>query len=79
MNPARSFGPDLAGPDFANYWIYLLGPMLGAVLAAGVAYILRGPGGKDPSASAAAQGTLAQMLAPPAQSATTVPFEGTKP
>jgi aquaporin Z len=79
MNPARSFGPDLVGLDFANYWIYLLGPMLGAVLAVGVAHILRGPGGKDPSASAAAQGTIAQLLAPPGQSANTVPSEGTKP
>jgi len=79
MNPARSFGPDLVARDFANYWIYLIGPTVGAVLAAGVAYILRGPGGKDPSASAAAQGTIAQFLAPPAQSANTVLSEGTKP
>lgn len=79
MNPARSFGPDLVAREFATYWIYLVGPTLGAVLAAGVAHILRGPGGKDPSASAAAQGTIAQLLAPPEQTASTVPSEGTKP
>ena len=40
-----------------SFWPYLVGPLLGAVAAAGVGYILRGPGG-DPSARRAAQGTL---------------------
>jgi aquaporin Z len=57
MNPARSFGPELVGLDFANFWIYLIGPAAGAVLAVAVAYVLRGPGGKDPTAAAAAEGT----------------------
>jgi len=57
-NPARSFGPELVGLDFANFWIYLLGPTAGAVLAVGVAYVLRGPGGRDPTAAAAAEGAL---------------------
>ena len=56
MNPARSFGPALVGLDFANFWIYLIGPGAGAVLAVGVAYVLRGPGGRDPTAAAAAGG-----------------------
>ena len=29
MNPARSFGPALVGLDFANFWIYLIGPGAG--------------------------------------------------
>ena len=45
MNPARSFGPDLANGDFANYWVYLLGPTTGALIAVAFAYLLRGPGG----------------------------------
>jgi aquaporin Z len=57
MNPARSFAPELVGLDFANFWIYLLGPAVGAVLAVGAAHILRGPGGRDPTAEAAAQGS----------------------
>jgi aquaporin Z len=45
MNPARSFGPDLANGDFANYWIYIVGPIAGAMTAVGIAYVLRGRGG----------------------------------
>ncbi|KAK9244426.1 aquaporin-like protein [Lipomyces tetrasporus] len=42
VNPARSFGPCVAIPSFPNYhWIYWLGPMLGAVLAAGLYKVLK--------------------------------------
>jgi aquaporin Z len=44
MNPARSFGPDLANLDFDSYWVYLAGPLAGAILAVGVAFLLRGRG-----------------------------------
>ncbi|MCI0845338.1 MAG: MIP family channel protein, partial [Chloroflexi bacterium] len=37
MNPARTFGPALVSGEWANHWIYWLGPMLGGVLA-GVMY-----------------------------------------
>ena len=43
MNPARAYGPDLALWDFGGYWVYLAGPVLGAVVAVGVAHVLRGP------------------------------------
>jgi aquaporin Z len=55
MNPARSFGPDLVNGDFSNYWVYVVGPLLGAAVAVGFAWVLRGRGG-DRSAIAAAQG-----------------------
>ena len=45
MNPARTFGPDLVGKDFSDYWVYVAGPLTGAVLAVGAAWILRGAGG----------------------------------
>jgi aquaporin Z len=57
MNPARTFGPDLVGRDFSDYWVYVAGPLTGALLAVGAAWILRGAGGGR-SASAAAQGEL---------------------
>jgi glycerol uptake facilitator-like aquaporin len=43
MNPARSFGPDLARGDLTTWWVYVLGPAAGAILAVIVARILRGP------------------------------------
>jgi aquaporin Z len=60
MNPARSFGPDMALLDFTNYWAYLVGPIAGALIAVGFAYILRGPGGGR-SGSAAAQGRVGEL------------------
>ena len=57
MNPARTFGPDLVGTDFTSYWVYVAGPLVGAVLAVGAAWVLRGPGGGR-AGSAAAQGDL---------------------
>jgi aquaporin Z len=57
MNPARTFGPDLVALDFTGYWVYVAGPLLGALIAVGVAYLLRGAGGGR-SGSGAAQGAL---------------------
>jgi aquaporin Z len=57
MNPARTFGPDLVGRDFGDYWVYVAGPLTGAVLAVALAFVFRGAGGGR-SGSAAAQGDL---------------------
>jgi aquaporin Z len=57
MNPARTFGPDLVSTTFTSYWVYIAGPIAGAVLAVGIAFVLRGRGGGK-SAAGAAQGEL---------------------
>jgi aquaporin Z len=57
MNPARSFGPQIILLNFAHFWLYVLGPIIGGVIAVGFAYILRGRGG-DVGGINAAQGTL---------------------
>jgi aquaporin Z len=62
MNPARSFGPDLVLLDFSHYWVYIVGPIAGGLLAVGIAYLLRGRGG-DLSAIEAAQGRLEENKA----------------
>ena len=56
MNPARSFAPDLVLGDFSHFWVYVVGPVAGAMLAVGLARVLRGPGGDDLVAAQAAQG-----------------------
>jgi aquaporin Z len=52
-----ALGPALVLGDWTSWWAYLVGPMAGAAIAEGFAYVLRGRvGGK--SGVAAAQGTL---------------------
>ncbi len=45
MNPARTFGPNLASLNFTSYWAYVVGPLAGAALAVVVGNLLRGSGG----------------------------------
>ena len=66
MNPARTFGPDLVGADFSHYWVYVAGPLAGAVVAVGTAFVLRGQGGGR-AGSGAAQGALHTQIAQPDQ------------
>lgn len=43
MNPARSLGPDLFRGNLATSWIYVAGPLCGAVLGVLFERILKGP------------------------------------
>jgi aquaporin NIP len=42
MNPARSFGPALAAGEWTSFWIYVVGPVLGAALGALAYQLVRG-------------------------------------
>jgi aquaporin Z len=57
MNPARTLGPDVVAADLTSWWVYVAGPLLGGLLAVGLAWLLRGPGGGK-SGSLAAQGSI---------------------
>jgi aquaporin Z len=63
MNVARSLGPALVLGNTTAWWVYLVGPLAGAVVAAGIAYVLRGPGGGF-YGTKAAQGTLGWLWRP---------------
>src|ERR1700712_141939 len=57
MTPVRSLAPAFVLGDWTAWWAYLLGPIAGAVIAVGFAFVLRGPG-DGLSGRHAAQGTL---------------------
>jgi aquaporin Z len=45
MNPVRSLGPALVLGHGEAWWVYLVGPVAGAVVSVGIAHVLRGRGG----------------------------------
>ncbi len=55
MNPVRSFAPDLVRGDLGTTWIYVVGPVAGALIGVALEWILKG----KPTAEGAiaAQGT----------------------
>jgi aquaporin Z len=42
MNPIRSLAPDLVRGNFTTAWIYIAGPLIGAMIAVGFEWILKG-------------------------------------
>jgi aquaporin Z len=47
MNPARTLGPDIVSLDFTGWWIYIVGPVVGAALAVLLIGLVRGLPNKD--------------------------------
>jgi aquaporin Z len=73
MNPARSLGPDIVSTDFTGWWIYIAGPVLGALIAVAIIGVVRGL--PDKQEREAAQGGALPMhdtptpTAPPQETA----------
>jgi glycerol uptake facilitator-like aquaporin len=42
MNPARSLGPALAAGEWQDFWVYIVGPVIGALLGALAYELVRG-------------------------------------
>jgi aquaporin Z len=47
MNPARTLGPDIVGHDYTGWWVYVAGPMIGAVIAVMIITAVRGQPDKE--------------------------------
>jgi aquaporin Z len=58
MNPARTLGPDLIAGDLSQLWIYIVGPIAGALVAVMFDRLLHGP--PSPAGAQAAQGLLSR-------------------
>jgi aquaporin Z len=56
MNPVRSFAPDLVRGDLSTTWVYIVGPLVGALIGVGLESILVGK--PTVAGSIAAQGAL---------------------
>jgi aquaporin Z len=54
MNPARSLAPAIIGRHLHGWWIYLVGPALGALVAVVLAFAIHGPA--SPAEQEAAEG-----------------------
>lgn len=54
MNPARSIGPDAIWAHYSTTWIYIVGPLLGALVGVALEWALKGE--PSPVATRAAQG-----------------------
>jgi aquaporin Z len=59
MNPARTLGPDIVAWDFTGWWVYIVGPIAGAIFAVGVIGALRGLPGR--AEEEAAEGSALPM------------------
>ncbi len=49
MNPARSLGPALAAGEWTHFWIYIVGPIVGATLGAFAYQLVRGGREEEPA------------------------------
>jgi len=55
MNPARSLGPAIAAWEWRDFWVYVVGPVAGAMLAAFAYQTIRGPATRESATPAIPQ------------------------
>ena len=59
MNPARSLGPAIVAANYDDFYIYIIGPMLGALIATFCVWVLRGPPRSHEEETATGEGRMA--------------------
>ena len=60
MNPGRTLGPDIVASDYAGWWVYIVGPVVGALIAVAIINAVRGL--PDKEEREAAQGGALPIL-----------------
>lgn len=60
MNPGRTLGPDIVASDYAGWWVYIIGPVVGALIAVAIINAVRGL--PDKEEREAAQGGALPIL-----------------
>jgi aquaporin Z len=63
MNPARTLGPDIVAHDYTGWWVYIVGPVIGAAIAVAIIGMVRGL--PDKEEREAAQGGALPVLGSP--------------
>lgn len=69
VNPARSFGPAVVNGNFVpEFWIYFVGPFLGATIGAGVYGLLKAMGYQTANPGQDGDGMEYYRVVPPSES-----------